>query len=325
MNDTRRTRTVLGVLLLVSLAMITVDYRGGDHSPLRGLRGFGEVIFGPIEEGAAAVIRPVSSAFGTITGSPNAQRRINRLEQENQRLRAQVRAAQLDRGRVAQLDRLLGTAGLGSYRIVSAQVISAGQGTEDTVSIDVGSSGGIRPDMTVINGDGLVGRVTRVGPSTSTVLLATDAASSVGGRLEGSGEIGIVQGTGQRGGSALRFQLLDPSKPITVGQRIVSFGSQGDRPYVPGVPIGTVTRLEAGPGLLTRAAVIRPFVHFTGLDVVGVVVAPPKRNPGDAVLPPKPPAPTPPTPATPPTPPTPAPAAPSPGLRSTKTPNPKAS
>jgi rod shape-determining protein MreC len=292
-NDTRRTRTALGALLLISLAMITVDYRGGDHSPLRGLRGFGEVIFGPIEEGAAAVIRPVGSAFDTITGSPSARRRINRLEQENQRLREQVRAGQLDRGRVDQLDHLLGTAGLGSYRIVSSQVISAGQGVEDTVSIDVGSANGIKPDMTVISGDGLVGRVTRVGPSTSTVLLATDAASSIGGRLEGSGEIGIVQGAGRRSGSALKFQLLDSTKPIKAGERIVSFGSQGDRPYVPGVPIGTVLRLERNPGSLTRTAIVRPFVHFTSVDVVAVVVSPPKKNPRDSVLPPKPSTPAP--------------------------------
>jgi rod shape-determining protein MreC len=314
-NDTRRTRTVLGALLLVSLAMITVDYRGGDHSPLRVFRAFGEAIFGPIEDGAAAVIRPIGSAFDTLTGSPSAQRRINRLEQENQRLREQVRAGQLDRSRVDQLDHLLGTAGLGSYRIVSAQVISAGQGVEDTASIDVGSTDGIKPDMTVISGDGLVGRVTRVGPTTSTVLLATDAASTIGGRLEGSGEIGIVQGAGRRSGSALKFQLLDSTKPIQPGQRIVSFGSQGDRPYVPGVPIGTVIRLERNPGSLTRTAIVRPYVHFTSIDVVGVVVAPPKKNPRDSVLPPRPTTPAPSTP----------PATPRTAPKAKKTPRPKAS
>lgn len=302
MNDTRRTRAVLGVLLLASFAMITIDYRGGDHSPLRGLRGFGEAIFGPIEQVATAVVRPVVGAFDTITGSPSARRRINRLEQENQRLRQQVRTGQIDKRRAGELDRLFGTAGLGRYRIVPSQVISSGEGLEDTVSIDVGSDNGIKPDMTVLTGDGLVGRVTRVGPSTSTVLLATDAASSVGGRLEGSNEIGIVQGAGRRSGSGLKFQLLDSTVPIQPGERIVSFGSQNDRPYVPGVPIGTVAKIERTPGSLTRTAVVRPFVHFTGLDVVGVVVAAPQRNPRDSVLPPAPPTPHPPAPPTPPPP-----------------------
>jgi rod shape-determining protein MreC len=128
-------------------------------------------------------------------------------------------------------------------------------------------------------------------------MLATDAASSIGGRLESSDEIGIVQGAGRRGGSALKFQLLDSTVALRPGQRIVSFGSQGDRPYVPGVPIGTVTKIERTPGSLTRTAQVRPFAHFTSLDVVGVVVGAPKRNPRDAVLPPAPtPSPAPPPP-----------------------------
>jgi rod shape-determining protein MreC len=304
-NDTRRTRAVLGVLLLISLAMITVDYRGGDHSPLSALRSFGEAIFGPIEQGATAVVRPVASAFRTFAGAPSAHRRITRLERENQRLRRQLRTQQVDRKRADQLSQLLGTSGLGGYRIVPAEVISSGEGLENTVSLDVGSANGVKPDMTVLSGDGLVGRVTRVGPSTSTVMLATDAASSVGGRLEGSDEIGIVQGAGRTGGSALKFQLLDSTVAMTPGQRIVSFGSEGDRPYVPGVPIGTVTKIERTPGSLTRTALVRPFAHFTSLDVVGVVVGAPKRNPRDSVLPPSPtPTPTPtPTQSNPPPPP----------------------
>ncbi|MEV4256375.1 rod shape-determining protein MreC, partial [Spirillospora sp. NPDC049652] len=62
MNDTRRSRTVLGALLVVALIMITVDYRGGDSSPLRALRGLGEAVFGPVERTSAAVVRPVGNA-----------------------------------------------------------------------------------------------------------------------------------------------------------------------------------------------------------------------------------------------------------------------
>jgi rod shape-determining protein MreC len=74
-----------------------------------------------------------------------------------------------------------------------------------------------------------------------------------------------------------------------VGERLVTFGSMHDQPYVPGVPIGTVTTIERTPGALTRTALVRPFADFTALDVVGVVVGPPKSDPRDAVLPPKPP------------------------------------
>jgi rod shape-determining protein MreC len=291
-NDTRRTRTVLSVLLLLAIALITIDYRGGDHSPLRGLRGFGATVFGPIESVAAAVVHPVGDTIGAFADAPGAQRRADRLEKENQRLREQLRAEKLDAARAGQLDRLLGAAGLGGYKVVAARVISAGQGFEDTVTLDVGTSSGVRRDMTVMTGDGLVGRVTRVGPATATVVLATDAGSAVGARLEDSQEIGIVQGLGSRridgGGTPLGFQLLDSNAALQPGQRIVTFGSQGDRPYVPGVPIGVIQRVEKTPGSLTRTAYVTPFVHFSRLDVVGVVVAPPKTDPHDAVLPPRP-------------------------------------
>lgn len=292
MKDTRRTRAVLGVLLVAALAMITMDYRGGDHSPLSGLRSLGATVFGPVERASASVVRPVGNTFGAITDAPGEKRRADRLARDNQRLREQLRSTRLDQGRSAQLQRLLGTAGMGGYKILAAQVISAGQGFEDTVTIDAGSSSGVRPDMTVMSADGLVGRVTRVGPATATVLLATDQTSSVGSRLEDSKEIGIVQGSGRRGlgggATPLRFQLLDASAPMRVGQRLVTLGSQGERPYVPGVPIGTVERIDAASGGLTRTAYVKPFVHFTSLDVVAVVVAPPKTDPRDAVLPPRP-------------------------------------
>lgn len=298
MNDTRRTRAVLAVLLLISLALITLDFRGGAASPLRGLREAGAAVFGPIERGTARAVNPVAAFLGAITGGVSATRRASELERENQRLRERLRAGQLDRSRADQLDRLLRTAGLGGYRIRTAEVISAGHGFEETVTLDVGSQDGIRRDMTVLTGEGLVGRVIRVGSTTSVVLLITDASSSTGGRLEASKEIGIVQGAGRRGLGAernppLRFHLLDPAASLVPGQRVVSFGSQGGQPYVPGVPIGTVTAVQQTPGTLTRTAVLRPFVHFTGLDVVGVVVASPKQDPRDAVLPPRPPPPTP--------------------------------
>ncbi|QXJ20917.1 rod shape-determining protein MreC [Actinomadura graeca] len=297
MKDTRRTRVVLGALLVTALAMITIDYRGGEHSPLHGLRGIGAAVFGPVERASASVVRPVGNTFDAITDAPGERRRADRLERENQKLREQLRAGRLDHDRSAQLQRLLGTAGMGGYKIRAAQVISAGQGFEDTVTIDVGSRNGIRTDMTVMSAEGLVGRVTRVGPATATVLLATDQTSSIGSRLEDSKEIGIVQGRGRRGlgngGTPLRFQLLDAAAPMRVGQRVVTLGSQGERPYVPGVPIGVVERIDSAGGL-TRTAHLRPFVRFTSLDVVAVVVAPPKTDPRDAVLPPRPsPPPTP--------------------------------
>jgi rod shape-determining protein MreC len=72
------------------------------------------------------------------------------------------------------------------------------------------------------------------------------------------------------------------------GDRLVTFGSQGNTPYVPGVPVGSVRRVKGTPGSQTRTAIISTYVDFTALDLVGVVVEPPRSDPRDAVLPPPP-------------------------------------
>ena len=71
---------------------------------------------------------------------------------------------------------------------------------------------------------------------------------------------------------------------------VVMFGTH---PFVPGVPIGEVIKVDPSRGDLTRTVWVRPFVGFSRLDIVGVVVMPPREDPRDAVLPPKPEAPMP--------------------------------
>jgi rod shape-determining protein MreC len=165
-------------------------------------------------------------------------------------------------------------------------VIAAGGDYSNTVTIDAGSRDGIQPNETVLNGDGLVGVVTSAGPSTATVALLTDAGETVGVRLAGGSTIGEVTGTGQNmgGSEELRLKLFSASTVLTPGESLVTFGSMGGRPYVAGVPVGTVTRVTSQPGSLTQTALVTPFADVTGLGVLGVVVAPPRVDPRDSVL-----------------------------------------
>jgi rod shape-determining protein MreC len=286
MKDTRRARLSLGLLLAAALVLMTVDHRTGENSPLGPLRAVGTGLFSAAEGAGSGVVRPIGQFFETMTGAPEAQRRIEALRTENKRLRHDLAAQSLDRKRSAELRSLLGVAGIGGYKIVPAQVIArrGTPGFEEAVELDVGGSDGVRREMTVLNGDGLVGRVVQAGPSTSTVVLLSDPGSAAGARLEGSNEIGVVNGVGESG-RLIRFRLLDSTARITRGHRIVSFGSQRGVPYVAGVPIGIVERVEATPGELTRVAYARPYADLTALDVVGVVVQAPTRGPRDAVSP----------------------------------------
>jgi len=282
-HDGRRTRLVLGVLLLIAIALITLDFRDGGASPARNV---GADIFGPIERVTHDVTDPVASLFDSITGGPSAQSTIANLQRENAELRAQLSSAQLSQTARQQLAQLL-QLDAGGYRIMAANVIAAGGDYSDTVTLDVGRNDGIRQDETVLNGSGFVGTVTQVSADTSTVLLADDASSVIGVQMQGSSEIGAVAGTGKSmsGSPMLRLTLFDANTVLQPRQQVDTYASVGDQPEVPGVPVGTVVSVQSSPGSLTQTALVRPFVNFTALGVVGIVVQVPQHNPRISILP----------------------------------------
>ncbi|MFH8799547.1 rod shape-determining protein MreC [Streptomyces sp. NPDC017936] len=293
MRDTRESRLLLVLLVAVAFALITVDIRGGEDSPVDGARQAAAAVFGPIEDGVSSAVDPVGNAVSAVRDSGERHDRIAQLEKENAALKAKLGSDDRDRSRLAQLDTMLRLAGAGQYGIKGAEVIAIGaaQGFSWTVTIDVGANDGIERDMTVLNGEGLVGRVTTVGPNTATVLLANDPDFTVGTRMEAGDELGFASGQGDR---PLRVELLNGKADVKKGDRLVTFGSQGDKPFVPGVPVGVVSRVDPSGGDLTRTLYVTPYVSFTKLDIVGVVVEAPKKDPRDTVLPAKPkPVPTP--------------------------------
>ena len=294
MHDSRRTRLILGVLLVAALALITFDSRDATGGPAGSLRGIGGAVFGSAESLAGSVARPVAGLFGNVTGAPATQRKIVTLQRQVLRLRAELSLAQLSQAQEAQLRHLLALAGRGGYRVVAANVIAASPGYNSSVTIDAGRDDGIKPNETVLNGAGLVGTVTSVAARTSTVLLTTDASSTVGVRLAGTGQIGAVTGTGRSrtGPALLRLQVFDAGAVLQPGQQLVTFGSVHGRPYVPGVPVGVITQVQGSATSLTKLALVRPYADDSSLGVVGVVIVPPRTNPHDSVLPPQPAAPS---------------------------------
>jgi rod shape-determining protein MreC len=307
-HDTRRTRVILALLLVAGLVLITFDYRDGSSGPLRSLRQGGGSVFGGVERAVSVVTGPLIGFFYRGSGASGASPQVASLQKQVIQLRAELSKEQLSKAEYRQLSQLLQLSGRGGYRIVAATVIAIGQGYGQTVTLDAGSKDGIRPEETVIDGQGLVGTVTEVSAQTCTVLLATDATSVVGVTLAGSGQIGWVTGPGisRSGSGLLKLQVLDENAQLSPGDQLVTSASVHDRPYVPGVPVGVISKVQNRSGSLTALALVRPYVNFTSLGVVGIVVAPPSHNPRFSVLPPMPkPRPTPkrsPTPTATPTP-----------------------
>ena len=196
MRDSRRARLTLAILLLAAFTLITLDYRSG---ALGGVRRVAADIFGPVENAAGSVVHPVGSFFTSLGHVSSYKQDNDQLKKQIQQLREQLNLTQQQRSELTQLEKIDHLAGLAQFEVVPATVVAIGPvgGFEWTVTINRGSANGIHNRETVIDGDGLVGRVVDVGHNTSTVLLANDPSSQVGVRLEGSEELGTVTGGGR--------------------------------------------------------------------------------------------------------------------------------
>ena len=255
---------MLIALLIVAVALITIEFRDGGTS---GAHSIGGRIFGPVER-----------VGGDVTGwfrGGGSSAEVSRLQQQNVALQVELAQATVSRQEAAELGSLKKLAGQDRYRVVDATVIAAGGDYSDTVTINAGSADGITTNETVINGDGLVGTVVAAYSTTATVQLATDVGATVGIRMANDGQIGALSGSASdfSGTAPLKLTLFNANASLKPGQELVTFGSVGGRPYLPGIPIGRITTVTTQPGSLTPTALVKPFADFTGLGVLGVVVS----------------------------------------------------
>ena len=271
----RPSRSLLAVLVLASLTAVTVDYQGGTASPLQPTRDALGSLLGPVQEGAAVVARPLQEVPGFFVANKALRDDLTRLQAENANLRSQLATTSELRYRAAELDGLLQASKSSDLALVPARVVTMGpaQSFSRTVTIDAGTSSGVHPDMTVLNNDGLVGRVVRATRGSATVLLLADRESVVGARLGSNAEVGFLRGRGTLDGDGrLDLDLVDNVETPGKDDVVVTFGSRNGSPYVPGIPIGTVEAVFSSPREQAKHAVIDPFVDFSSIDLVGVVV-----------------------------------------------------
>jgi rod shape-determining protein MreC len=276
-QDPGRSRAVIGLLVLACITILTLDARHSTSaSPVDPLRDAVGEVLGPVEDSAASAMRPITDLPDHFRSVSDLRDRNASLEAENQQLRTQLRVQQANSTRNGEVDTIARFADRAGYQVVQAQVIAIGpaQAFSRTVTIDAGTTDGVVPDLTVINAEGLVGRVIAASATTATVLLIIDRDSTVGGRLGTSMELGFLEGTGDiSGDGSLTLSLVDHTVTPHPGDLVLTWGSRGNAPYLPGVPIGTVTSVHSSPAELTQTATVKPYVDFSSLDVVGVITA----------------------------------------------------
>jgi len=271
----RPSPALLVALVLACLTLITLDYRGGSDSPVEPARRAAGEIFGPVETVTANAVRPFTAVPQWFRSQDSMRAELVTLEAENSQLKSDAATQDYNRNRLEEYDGLTAAAHSLGYSLVPARVVGLGpsQSFSRTVTIDAGSAAGLHPDLTVVNNDGLVGRVLRVTRTTATVLLIVDSDSVVGGRVGRSMEVGFLRGRGTLSGDGrLDLELIDETAVPARDDAVVTWGSESGGPYVSGVPIGRVTNVYRSLRETSQRAVIEPFVDFGALDLVGVVV-----------------------------------------------------
>lgn len=271
----RPSRSLVIALALACATLMTLDHQAGDGSPLEPVRSAVGEAFGPLENGADAVVRPIAAVPRWFRTQEGLREDVAALQSQNSELKQELATSGFDRNRLQEYDDLTAVAKDAGHAMVPARVVAYGpaQSFSRTVTIDAGSRAGVRPDQTVVNADGLVGRVLRTTRTTATVLLILDADSVVGARVGESMEVGFLRGRGVLGGDGrLDLELVDAAVVPGKGDSVVTWGSHDAGPYVQGIPIGRVQAVFSSLRETSRRAVIEPYVDFTSLDVVGVVV-----------------------------------------------------
>ncbi len=279
-KSVRRRRAVLVLLVVCSLILLTAYFGESQSSPLHSVqRGFLQVV-SPIQDGASRALKPVRDLFGWFGDTLDAKKERDELRQELEATRKEAIANEAAAREAAQLRKLVGLdqeLGTDQMSPVAARVITRSPTLwYSTVSINKGTSSGVRVDQPVINGDGLVGTITSATGNAAIVTLITDHTSGVSSKINESGVAGVVQPAVGKPDDLL-MQYIRRGDRVENGQTVVTAGSTSQRYeslFPPGIPVGTVTKVDDTELDVYQRVHVKPFAQLRRLDVVQVLTQP---------------------------------------------------
>jgi len=283
-KQVRRRRAVLVGLIVLSLILLSSHFSEADSGPLHSLQRGVAAIFAPVGEVAERALKPFRDMINWFDETFDARGENEDLKAENAKLREEVTALEGAEGDNEQFRKLLQLPddhpGLGEYELVTARVIERSPTVWfSDVQIDKGSSAGIERNDTVVNGDGLVGRITDVTSGTAQVQLITDHDNAVSAQVLPSGPTGIVEPeVGDP--EDLLLDFIDTDETIQENQTLATAGwSNGtiSSAYPPGIPIGRVSEAEAPAQERFQRIHVTPFADLRQLEWVQVLTGGPAR------------------------------------------------
>src|SRR5919109_1156325 len=266
-----RGRLLLAVCLALSLLLITLDFRENRGGVIRRAKDLAVAVVTPVQRGFTAVTQPVGDLLGALGALANIRSRNRELEDRLDRLQAEVREAQSLQDVNERLHRVLelGEAWQSMDR-ATAQVISkAPSNYQWAVVIGKGRADGIRPNMAVIDPEGLVGKVIRADRNQATVLLLIDPDAAAGARIEGARDTGVVRGNGSS--EHLSIEFVAPDADVRVGDDVITSGYDGGI-FPSGIPIGVVAEVSPEDAGFERDVRVEAAADFPALDYVTVLL-----------------------------------------------------
>jgi rod shape-determining protein MreC len=267
-----RSRLTIALLVLTSIILLTADFR--DAAVVQSARRVAGTVFSPLRGAAETVSSPFSNMWHGITDYGD-------IKAENEDLREQIEEAQgsevLEEDASSQLAEILEQQGLEwvcGIDTTTARVLSSNPSNfSETIDISKGSDDGLKVNMPVVNGAGLVGRIVQVTPNRSTVQLITDPDFLVGVRLLGSDlATGTARGQGL-GEDLLVDTRLEPDidDPPQPGTALTTSGAQLST-FPDSIPVGKVRTVREAGGGLTLELVVSPMADTERMQFVTVLL-----------------------------------------------------
>ncbi len=264
----RKLRAIVAAVIILLIVGLIQDGRA--HFPM--VNRIILTVLSPVNFVLTSLGSGVNSAGNYFTFRSDLLAKDAQLQKENDTLRqenADLIAMKAENERLAQLLNFKNIHP--NLKFTAAKVISRDMGDfRDTILINRGAEDGLRLNMSVINGSGLVGIVDGLYPHVAKVLLVNSSKSRLGGmNLRGDSRVaGIVSGMAGTDAS-LEMRNMARNADLLPGDTIVTSGYSGYHPA--GLIIGTIEEVQMDPGGLTKIAAITPSVDFAHLEEVMVI------------------------------------------------------
>ncbi len=265
-------RSILILLVITSVALITLDVRG--TGPIGSVRGAARDVVAPVASVADRVFSPVGDWISGITHAGSLRDENARLREELDELRGNAAENRGFRSENEELSQLLDLPYTEDRDAIAARVITGSPGNfEWTVQIDRGTSHGVSENMAVVTGAGLVGRVLEASSDRATVLLIRDPSFSASVVTETERTTGLA--SGRTGETKLKLDLVDLGAEVDEGELVFTSGQDGSR-FPPDIPVAEVEKVERGE--LQQNIVLKPLVDLDSLEYVKVLRPPVDRG-----------------------------------------------